>query len=105
MYSAEYHDREKISEKEAAVRERFNTRAEFASNWWRTNKAKEIEDYKQIMKMYDAQNKYGNPYSFFLTLVGADLSINLKGGTVSPVTPPGGGGNSGAGDDDDEVTM
>jgi len=84
MYTGEYHDREdKLSEKEQQARTKFNSRQTFASNWWNTNKEQNTENYQTIMQMYDDQRKYGNPYSYFLSLIQKDMSIKLKNKTVT----------------------
>lgn len=94
MYVANYHDREKLTEKEEVVRDKFNARQAFAQKWWKENKEKNTDDYKLVMEMYDAQSRIGNPYSYFLTLITSDLKVRIKGkdaaSSGSPAVTPGG---------------
>ena len=49
-----------------AIRASFATRGTAAAEWWNTHKAANDDAYKAVITAYNAQNKIGNPYSFFL---------------------------------------
>lgn len=88
MYRYDSHPGEQPnSEKQQKVKTTFASKAKAASEWWAANKAANTAEYKQLMRQYDAQRKFGNPYSYLRSLVQDDLTIKL--GTTT-VTAPGG---------------
>ena len=67
MYLASRHSNGmQNTEAQQAQKEAFKTRSTAAATWWNTHKAANDDAYKAVITAYNAQNKIGNPYSFFL---------------------------------------
>ena len=54
------------SEAQQAQKTAFATRSAAAAAWWNTHKTANDDAYKKVISDYNAQNKIGNPYSYFL---------------------------------------
>jgi len=91
--------------KQQAVKATFKTRMTAAKEWWNNNKPliaadgtvtrEGTEDYNKLKKLYNAQYKIGNIYTFFCTYVQDDGTVTIgtkrvKGGVTT--TPEDDGG-------------
>lgn len=94
------------SELQQAVKEQFTAKSHAASAWWNANKpatkdAAGTALYTELMKRYDAQFKYGNPFNFVRSLITDDLKIKIGPNeyaidATQPLNPgTGTGGNQG----------
>ena len=76
MYSAERHaSAPDPTEAQTAHRTEFASLMHSASAAWASAKAANTDAYQQIMADYKAQDKIGNPYSYFLKRYIADPTI------------------------------
>lgn len=90
-----------------AVKNLFTQKAAAIAAWWRENKPSTTnqdgtEDYQHLMRNYDGQSNYGNPYCYARSLVDDDLKlhigttiIDLSGDDDNPGSGSGGGNDDG----------